>query len=151
MQTMMNRVLPVLLAMGLWTMGNVLMTTEPAKGQPTEVPGVPICTNDTVTDAESLCSSPVNGACSGGWSETVDGESDCRGTTGDPQHPCMPGKGPTEEVTSFGSCHYKIMEVATPNHPLIGLCISDPADDVVFVTLPSVPQCTTSNPPPNTV
>lgn len=149
MRMMMNRILPVLLAVGLWMMGNVLMTTKPVKGQAGEVPGVPACTHYTVTDSHHECSSPVNGVCSGGWSETVDGESDCEGTSGDPQHPCMPGLGPTEQVTTIGTCQAKI--IVTPVSGAITLCIHGPVSDVIFVDIPSVPQCSTSNPPPNTV
>jgi len=147
MQGIMNRVMPILLAVGLWLVGNVLMTTKPVKGQ--EAPGVSSCTNYTVIDSNSNCSLPANGVCSGSWSQTAHGESACRGTDGDPQHPCMAGQGPTEQTITTGTCQFR--HVVTPSGIAIDQCVHGPITDVEFVDLPSVPQCSTSNPPPNTV
>lgn len=146
MKTIANRAVPILLAMGLWLMGNVLMTIEPVKGQspPNEVPGVPSCTTHTITDGQTNCAAD----CSGSWSTTTDNESTCQGDSGDPQHPCMPGNGPTTEVTVSGTCHPK--KVTTKSGNTYTLCVQD-QNDIQTRDIPSVPQCSTSNPPPNTV
>jgi hypothetical protein len=105
MKATFNRVVPILLGVGLWSCGNVLMT-KAVKGQ--EVPGVPSCTNVTVTDAQTDCQKD----CTGMWTRANHNESDCQGSDGDPQHPCMSGYGPSTAFFFSGTCHPKV--VTTP-------------------------------------
>jgi hypothetical protein len=143
MKTIFYRAMPVLLAMSLWLLGNILMTTKPVRGQ--EVTGVTTCTSYNVVSHIESCGLTPGPACSGSITENHF-ESSCQGDTGDPQHACFPVTGPTAttQFTVVGNCDL----VKVPYFH----CVPDPLNQIIMTsTLSGIPQCATSNPPPGVV
>ena len=104
MKKSIERTVPILLAFGLWIVGNTLVSSSSVRGQEVASNNV-FCVSNRIKDYISQCPpKPVGGMCTGNWHYI---EYDAMTCTGNPsQDPCYSvPHAPVAGVSSSGYCY----------------------------------------------
>jgi len=143
MKRILNVGIRIVIALGLWVIGNLLVTQVKASGDP-EVQGYTTCTARNIQDYHRECGNQVNGQCStvpvvagGGWYDSYYTQSDCIGNSST-YDGCKSSLGNGTETDTWGDC----FPVQGGDPP-----VCQPGPSHVHINDKIVAQCSEADPP----